>query len=257
MMMNLLSSNSTRHSGSPKSSKRRTLNWRPRTAEEIVRKRNRKIVSQHLKKIGKAAGREMSLDEDAVCVFSFKKFVVVVEVPEDSSSIVLFHAKVCHMSPGDNREEAQKFLDAYNHRQLGSGAEVVDASSASDGTCPCVDPLGSRLRLSMADEEVNLCISVPIQGLSFEDMADTLEQFVKTAVAANRKLSKIKSIPTAPKPSLELLPEEAPQAPAGSQPRRARMWSVDSQCSISNMSQCSLFNLFGSSPTAPYTDLES
>ena len=253
--MNLLSkhssSNNKQQSGSPTTltSRRRPLNWRPRTADEIVRKKNRKIVSQHLKKIGKAAQRELFLDDDGVCVFSFKKFVVVVEVPEDRSNIVLFYAKVCQLSPGDNREEVQKFLDIYNHRQQGSSTELGDASSTSEGTCPCVDPAGSCMRLDMKEDEVNLCLSVPIRGLSFQDTADNLEQFVKTAVAANRKLGKIKSIPgSPPQPSSPGLASEARTQP------RKRMGSLDSHGSISNMSQCSLFNLFACIPTGATTE---
>ena len=245
--MHLLRKNSSAQQqvGSPSTltTRRRPLNWRPRTADEIVRKKNRKIVSQHLKKIGKAARRELSLDEDGVCVFSFKKFVVVVEVPEDRSNIVLFYAKVCHLSPGDNREEVQHFLNIYNHRQQGSSTELGDNSSTSEGTCPSLDPTGSRLHLGMNEEEVNLCLSVPIKGLSFQDTADNLEQFVKTAVAANRKLGKIKSIPGTPPqpPSPGLTAEGSPQT-------RKRVWSLDSQGSVSNMSQCSLFNLFACIP---------
>ena len=249
-MMHLLRKNSStkQQVGSPSTtglltSKRRPLNWRPRTADEIVRKKNRKFVSQHLKKIGKAAHRELSLDEDGVCVFSFKKFVVVVEVPEDRSSIVLFYAKVSHLSPGDNKEEVQKFLNIFNQRQQGSSTELGENSSTSEGTCPSLDPTGSRMHLGMNEDEVNLCLSVPIRGLSFQDTADHLEQFVKTAVTANRKLGKIKSIPGSPSqpPSPGLTTEGSPQT-------RRRVWSMDSQESVSNMSQCSLFNLFACIP---------
>ena len=252
------SSSSTRSSSSPPNNNNKKLNkhrsrlidWRPRTTEEIARKKNRRLVGQHLKRIGKAAGRELSLDpNDGMCCFSFKKFILVVEVPEENSDVCLLYAKVCHMGRRDNREEVENFLDLYNHRQQ-SSVELQDASTSTDGyserTCPCTDPSMPQqgLRLWLKEEDVNLCLTIPIPGLSFQDTADHLEHFIKTAVAANKKLQRLKKTPLPPPRHVSYADEDSfeVEAPCG----RSRLWSVDSQTSVSNMSQCSLFNLFRS-----------
>ena len=225
--MNLLQKQST---GSPTSSPKRI--WRPRTAEEIARKRNRKAVNQHLKKIGKSAGRELTLDQDGVCCFSYKKFVMVVEVPEDNSSMLLFYTKVCQLGPGDHLEEVQKFRDLFNVRQSSLSSTSLQEES-SESACPCyfstpaTEPCGTKL--SVKDEEVNLCFSVPIHGLSFEDTAAHLERFMKTAVAVNRKLQQIKCTPRS------ALEPKATAKEAGLPPpspmNRLRLWSADSATS--------------------------
>lgn len=205
--MNLMMKNPTMAAatGSPKRV------WRPRTAEEITLTKNRKIVNQHLKKIGRAASRDLSLDEDGRCCFSFKKFVVVIAVPEHDSSICYFYTKVCHLSPLDNEEEVFRFQTIFNQRQFDSGA-----------------------KLSTKGEEVNLCLSVPIHGLTFDDMAAHLEYFLmKMAVSVNRKLQQVKSVPL-PLPiqkSKQLLEEaekDAKSDPSSSPSvsRRLRMWSM-------------------------------
>lgn len=219
-----------------------SLLWRPRTADEIARKKHRRVISQHLKRIGKSAGRELSLDQYGVCCFTFKKFVVVVEVPEDNSSICVFYSKVCHVRPVDNSDEVRRVIDLFNERQArtsGSGfIELAESCSSSESTAAVADPLHGTTRLCMTnEEEVNLCFEVPIPGLSVEDTAAHLERFIKTAVLANRKLHISKTLPT-PQP----LPVEVPLSPSSG--HRPRIWSVDSQTSVSDMSQRRIFSLF-------------
>jgi len=226
--------------------------WRPRTPEEVVRKRHRRVVSEYLKRIGKLSGRDMSLDHDGVCVFTFKKFVIVVEVPEDSSNIVLFRSKISQFNPGDNHEQVSDFIYTYNHRKEGcsfdcptdAAAAPAPAVSSLERTSPCgglcTDHQSSCMRLEMEENEVNLVMCAPIQGLSFQQMADNLEKFIKTSVAANQKLGKLKALP--------LTPTELPQQVPG---KHRYQWSCDSsQCSIRDMSQGSIFNLFKSSNTS-------
>lgn len=240
----------TKHNTTTQPKKKRTLDWRPRTAEELSRRKNRRVISQHLKRIGKIAGRELSLDHNGVCCFTFRKFVVCVEVPEDNSSICLFYSKVCHLGVFDNHQEVQRFVDIYNHRQATSSQEMTDLSTGSESTCPALDPHAVGTRLAVKDdEEVNLCFSFPIQGLSsYEDTAAKLESYVKKAVSANFSLERAKSTPLLlPEPATKL-PEDAPPSPGGSSvTRRMRFWSTDSQTSVSNMSQCGIFSLFSSS----------
>jgi hypothetical protein len=237
-----------------KTGKNRSLYWRPRTAEEIARQKNRKVISQHLKRIGKAAGRDLSLDDNGSCCFTFRKFVVCASVPEDTSSVCVFYSKICHLGPFDNREEVEKYVNVYNHRQSShSFQQLSDVSSASDNSCYCWDPnhAGTHLQIK-DDEEVNLCLSFPIQGLSFEDTATKLEFFVKTAVATNRKLEKAKSTPLKIIREPTILEEDAPPSPGSGRGKgRMRFWSTDSQTSVSNMSQSRIFSLFSSTNTIP------
>ncbi|CAB9528058.1 expressed unknown protein [Seminavis robusta] len=221
-----------------------SLSWRPRTQEEMARKKHRRVISQHLKKIGKGAGRELSLDHNGVCCFTFKKFVVVLEVPEENSDVCLVYSKVCHVLPEENIAEVKRIIEVFNERQQrgSSNNDIPDSSSISESTdsiSEAADPLQATTMLAMKDEEeVNLIFSVPIQGLSFQDTADHLERFIKTAVLANRKLHKAKILPI-PMPQQEPLDESS-----SFRGRRPRMWSVESQTSISDLSQGGLFSLF-------------
>jgi len=245
---------------SPLSPKKRTLNWRPRTAEEIGRQKNRKTIGQYLKRIGKASGRDLHLGEDGVCVFSFKKFVVVVEVPEDHSSVVSFQATISQLRPEDNQYEVKMFLNSYNYQQARSNSDLIaDFYSASNQTAGIFangDSLGVGMRLVLKDHEVNLVFSSPIQGLSFQETADSLEHFLRTAVVASRRLDKVKPLPV-PQPLLHL-PEVSDTETDQTEGRFRRLWSLDSQSSVSDLSQCSVFRLFMQlQPTVPETSTTS
>lgn len=218
--------------------------WRPRTGEEIARKRNRKVINQYLKRIGKSAGRGLALDTDGCCVFSFKKFVVVVEVPEDNSTMCLFYTKVCHLGPGDNREQVQKVEDSFNN------LSTKNQLGGSDKACPCYFsvPNGTcGTKLSTKGDEVNLCFSVSIQGLSFHDMASHLERFMKTALAVNHKLTQAKCMKLSlAEPGRSQGSPHSPSSPSSSM-RRLRLWSMDDSVTSDSSERSFFASLFTSS----------
>lgn len=239
-------------SGSSETSlKRRALSWLPtRNTQVTSRKKNRKTVNQFLHRVGKG----LSLDDKGVCYFSFKKFVVCVEVPEDDSRICVLYSLVCSLEELDNRPEVEKVVHCYNAQHsshLSSSSKELtndlDLSSTSESTVASIDPLdhnlGIRLGMQPGGDEVNLCLSFPIKGLKYEGFADELEFFCRSAVKVNRRLDQARMIPL----PLPMLSEEEARpcmlSPCGVGMRR-RLWSMDSQTSTSNMSQCSLFNLF-------------
>lgn len=142
-------------------------------------KKNRKVVGQYLKRMGTDVGRSISLYAEGVCYFPFQKFVIVVEIPEDHLDVCFIYTMVCQLGGNDNRMEVFKLAMELNYMQFGTrGATIV-----------------------LEEDEVNLCFSTPIAGLStFCDFKSAMENFMQTAVETNLELDNVKRTKTSNRP---------------------------------------------------------
>lgn len=152
---------------------------KPKTKQPVVRKgsddellrKNRRTVDHYLRRVGALMRKEVSLNDNGMCFFSYRKFVVVVEVPIDNNNRMFIYTMVCKLSSGDNQVAVMKRAMELNYMEHATR--------------------GSTLGLDR--EEVNLCYSTPIQGLTFPDLKATMEAFIVTATEVNEQLDKIKS----------------------------------------------------------------
>jgi hypothetical protein len=54
-------------------------------------------------------------------------------------------------------------------------------------------PLGTKgATLGLDGNEVNLCFSMPVMGLKYDNMTDCMEDFMQTAVEINSRLQKVR-----------------------------------------------------------------
>jgi Tir chaperone protein (CesT) family len=158
--------------GQIKESVRRRMQPRKRVNQDSERlKRNRRTIDNYLRKTGTAMlGRELSLNPDGVAYFPFHRFIVVVEVPEDNPVVCFIYTMVCQLQDQDNQLQVLRLAMELNYME-----------TATRGAT-----------LGLDGDEVNLCLSIPISGLSVGDMQHVLEDFTTTAVETNERLEAAK-----------------------------------------------------------------
>ena len=132
-------------------------------------KKNRKMISNYIRRIGRQAGLELSMDSYGFCYIPFKRFLIIIEVPEQQPDTVFFQTMVFDLEAADRNLKVQKKLAVLQYANVRLGEK------------------GSRLELD--GNEVNLCFSTDISGLKYSDMVECLEDFMQTAVDVNRSLS--------------------------------------------------------------------
>jgi hypothetical protein len=174
---------------------RRVDSWRRRRIEDKHRNKNRKIVDNYMRKIGKKSGGDLSLEHDGICCFPYKKCVFVVEVPEFESDFCIFRTKVCQLSSTSNRQQVLKAAMAWRKQKDGDNAKDEEAFRFQK--CGYVAHLSvpvlvvhpnRKAFLEVFENDANLTMSVPIKGLSFDDMVECLDSFLRTAVNVNKTL---------------------------------------------------------------------
>lgn len=142
------------------------------TDDEISIKRNRRLVGKFLKRLGRQAKLDLSLDAFGYCYIPFKKFLIIIGVPDDDSGLLNFQTMV------------------FDLHSSGGATKVHKRVAAANLTDVLLGKRGSTLR--MEGDEISLVLSTPIRGLRFADMMDYLEDFMQTAVDTNLNLESIR-----------------------------------------------------------------
>jgi hypothetical protein len=134
-------------------------------------RKNRKRINQYIRRMGRDANLELSLDPHGRCYIPFKKFLIIIAVPEDHIGSVCFATKVFDTGLSKNPPKVNRRVTlAHNH-------------------CFSFGTRGSLLHLE--ENEVILSCSQPIRDLCFKDMQQCLEDFMQTALNINRYLGSI------------------------------------------------------------------
>lgn len=135
-------------------------------------KKNRRVVTQYLKRMGNDIGKKLSLNAEGICYFPYhQKFIIVVEVPEDDLDVCFIYTMVCQLGGNENRMEVMRLAMELNYMQYGTRGATI----------------------GLKEDEVNLCISTPIASLStYCDLKFVVEDFLQTAVETNIKLDNAK-----------------------------------------------------------------
>ena len=143
---------------------------RPETGPTLIRAR--KIISKYLRRIGKEANLDLCLDAYGFCYIPFKKFLIIIGVPEDCSDVLYFKTMVFDLDSASGISKLHKRVAAANLTEK---------------------PLGVRGSfLCLEGDEISLFFSTPIKGLSYRAMAESLEDFMQTAVRTNADLEAIR-----------------------------------------------------------------
>ena len=144
------------------------------TSENTQLARNRKVINKYLRRIERTSDQTLSLDSYGFCCFVFKKFLIIIEVPEDDEAKWFLSAKVFDLSKSRSDTKTKS-----NQRK-----EAMQLSGMQLGT------KGATLGLS--GNELNLCFSMPVAGLKFNGMADIIEDFMQSAVEINARLQNVR-----------------------------------------------------------------
>lgn len=134
--------------------------------------KNRKVVNSHLKRMSQAVGKDLTLGVEGICYFQYKKFIIVIEVPDDESNHFFIYTMVCQLLSDDaSRADVLQAAMQLNYMQQGTR-----------GAC-----------LGLEDDEVNLCYSAPVNNLCRDDFVKCLEDFLRTAEEMNQNLEQVKT----------------------------------------------------------------
>ena len=144
---------------------------RKRRGEDDERwKKNKKTIDHHIRRLGTLAGKDLVLNSEGIAFFSFKKFIVVLEVPADNPDIFFMYTMVCRLGSTDDKMAVLQLAMEMNYLQTGTRGAT----------------------LGLDGEEVNLCYSCHINGLGSNDVKSSLEDFLVTAVETNEYLDAVK-----------------------------------------------------------------
>lgn len=139
-------------------------------SDDELLKKNRRQIDNYLRRLGALMGKEVSLNAEGMSYFSYKKFVVVVEVPMDHNNNVYIYTMVSRVGATDNLAAVLKKAMELNYMEY----------------------LTRGATLGLDGEEVNLCFSTPISGLPFCDLKAAMENFLLTTSEVNEQLEAVK-----------------------------------------------------------------
>lgn len=134
-------------------------------------KKNKKVIDTFMKKLTPLARKDLSLNADGLAFFAFKKFIVVVEVPADNPEVCFIYTMVCRLSENENQTDVLKIAMKLNYMQGGTRGATI----------------------GLEGEEVNLCYSCHISGLTFCEFKASLDDFLLTAIEVNGQLDATKA----------------------------------------------------------------
>lgn len=132
--------------------------------------KHRRHLNAMLKKISQSIQKDLTLGPEGICYFQYKKFIVVIEVPDDSSASYFIYTMVYQLEENDDRAGVLTAAMQLNYMQ-----------QRTRGSC-----------LGLEDDEVNLCYSGPICGLCRDELVRSLEDFLLTAEEINVHLDEVK-----------------------------------------------------------------
>jgi hypothetical protein len=134
--------------------------------------RKRKTISKYLKRIGKDAKLDLSLDAYGFCYIPFKKFLIIIGVPDDDNGLLHFQTMIFDLDSASGITKVHKRIAAAN---------LTDMSLGKFGS-----------HLHMEGDEISLALTTRIKGLGYRAMTESLEDFMETALTTNRNLVAIR-----------------------------------------------------------------
>jgi Tir chaperone protein (CesT) family len=138
--------------------------------EEVLNK-NRRLFDSILKRCeSKTVGKGIFLNTEGMSYISYGRFVIIVEVPASPAGCFYIYTLVCRISPSDNASFVLQRAMELNFMEFGTRGST----------------------LGFLNDEITLCYSSPIAGLTVKTLRESIETFVRTAVEANAVLESAK-----------------------------------------------------------------
>lgn len=130
------------------------------------------MINKYLHKFGRSAKLDLSLDAFGYCYIPFKKFLIIISVPDDGSGLIHFQTMIFDLDSTQGITKVHKRVAAANLTELSLGQK------------------GSFL--AMNGDEISLCLSTKMHGMRFGEMLSCLEDFMRTAADTNTRLESIR-----------------------------------------------------------------
>jgi hypothetical protein len=140
----------------------------------------REELDHYLECIGKDWDMDLRIDHRGICTFQHGSFLVVIEVPKESSSFFVY---TCLMKCSSNSASVMRKALELNYL----AQETSGCTLALDPTCKehC---------------EMTLCYSQPIMGLDRGELCNVVVNFTETAAKLQQQLAYVKRSSTVERP---------------------------------------------------------
>mmetsp|Transcript_162 Transcript_162/g.226 ORF Transcript_162/g.226 Transcript_162/m.226 type:complete len:166 (+) Transcript_162:62-559(+) len=136
---------------------------------EERKKKNRKVIDSYLRHLGNQVGKDLQLGSKGFCYFQYKKFVIVIEIPERSERLYIYTMVLRLEASNDKFSVLQACMELNNMKEGTRGST-----------------------LGLEGDEVNLCYSVPISAINRDSFIKELENFIMVALDVNNHLELIR-----------------------------------------------------------------
>lgn len=148
----------------------------------------RKSVDSFLAEISAAVGKNIRLNDQGICAFTYEQLTIVIEVPESVGSFFIYTSLV-NMNQVKNSGGLMEKCLRLNYLQ-----------QETRGGCLSLDPINNEVMFSYTDR---------ITEINSTDFRNILENFIDTSLSLHTELEKIAN---------ESSGDESGQGPDGGKP---------------------------------------
>ena len=131
---------------------------------------NRKTIDSYLAEISSAVGKNIRLNDQGICAFTYEHLTIVIEVPESVGSFFVYASLLSSNKASDQTALFKKALQ-LNYLQ-----------QETRGGCISIDPVNDEIMFSYTDR---------IAEVNATDFRNILENFIESSLNMYKELDKI------------------------------------------------------------------
>ncbi len=132
---------------------------------------NRKTIDSYLAEISSAVGKNIRLNDQGICAFTYEHLTIVIEVPESVGSFFVYASL---MSSNQFTDVSVLFRRALQLNYL---------QQETRGGCLSLDPVNDEVMFSYTDR---------IAEVNSTDFRNILENFIETSLNMYKELDKVR-----------------------------------------------------------------
>jgi len=148
---------------------------------------NRKTIDSYLAEISGAVGKNIRLNDQGICAFTYEHLTIVIEVPESVGSFFVYTSLI----------NANQFDDAVSLYK--KALQLNYLQQETRGGCLSIDPVNDEIMFSYTDR---------IAEVNSTDFRNILENFIETALNMSKEMDKIRAEGKPKAQSTEEVPPE-------------------------------------------------
>ena len=133
---------------------------------------NRKTIDSYLAEISGAVGKNIRLNDQGICAFTYEHLTIVIEVPESVGSFFVYSSLI---STNQFEDEVVLYKKALQLNYL---------QQETRGGCLSIDPVNDEVMFSYTDR---------IAEVNSTDFRNILENFIETSLNMHKEMDKIRA----------------------------------------------------------------